>query len=207
VHDWTHANAVILDQKHNRLLVSVRHLDAILAIKYRDDASGPAGTLVWRMGAQGGDFRMTGTGTWHYHQHAIELEPDGSLLLFDNGNERPNTKPLFSRAVRYRIDDSGPRSSWTVTQQWEYKPTIGGKPAYAFFVGDANLLANGNVLVDTGGINPAVQGVNAQIDEIRPNGAEGGDVVFRLRVLGPPAFVYRATRIPSLYAGGATPAT
>ena len=57
VHDWTHVNAVILDAKNNRLLVSIRHLDAILSIKYKTDSAGPAGTLLWRFGPNGGDFR------------------------------------------------------------------------------------------------------------------------------------------------------
>jgi arylsulfate sulfotransferase len=202
VHDWTHANAVILDAAHNRLLVSIRHLDAILAIRYHADAAGPAGTLLWRMGPAGGDFRMTGNGEWQYHQHAIELETDGSLLMFDNGDDRPDTKPFYSRAVSYAFNDTGPRSSWTVRQLWEFRPTIGSIPAYAFFVGDANHLRNGNVLIDTGGMIPAIAGVNAQIDEVVPAKVHGGTVVFELQLRGPSAFIYRATRLPSLY--GAT---
>jgi arylsulfate sulfotransferase len=204
VRDWTHANAVILDAKNNRLLVSIRHLDTVLAIKYETDAQGAAGSELWRLGAKGGDFTLTGQGAWEYHQHAVELEADGSLLMFDNGNDRPNTKPFYSRAVRYQINDSGPKSSWTVSQQWEFRPTIGDSPVYAFFVGDANLLANGNVLVDTGGIVPPVKGVYAQIDEVVPAAASGGTVVFELRLTGPAPFVYRATRVPSLYGETAT---
>ncbi len=203
--DWTHVNAVVLDAKHNRLLVSIRHLDTILSIKYETDAAGSAGTQLWRMGPRGGDFTLTGPGEWQYHQHTIELEADGSLLMFDNGNDRPNTKPLYSRAVRYQIHDTGPRSSWTVTQQWEFRPTVDGAPVYAFFVGDANLLSNGNVLVDAGGIVPPVRGVYAQIDEVVPATASGGVIVFELRVTGPAPFVYRATRLPSLYGAAGSP--
>jgi hypothetical protein len=204
VHDWTHVNAVVLDPKNNRLLLSIRHLDTVLAIKYQTDASGPAGTELWRFGPNGGDFTLTGGGQWQYHQHAIELETDGSLLMFDNGNGRPNTAPLYSRAVHYTINDTGPRSSWTATQVWEYRPTIDGTPAYGFYVGDANLLPNGNVLVDAGGMLPPIKGVNAQIDEVIPTGHEGGTLVFELRVPGASSFAYRANRVPSLY-GTASP--
>lgn len=200
VYDWTHVNAVILDSSENRLLVSIRHLDTVMALRYHADSSGAAGLVLWRFGPRGGDFTLTGNGLWQYHEHAIELEADGTLLMFDNGNDRPGTKTLFSRAVRYKINDSGPRSQWTATQVWDYRPTIDGSPAYAFFVGDANRLANGNVLVDTGGITPAIKGVNAQIDEVVPApSGEGGDVVFELRLPAQMAFVYRAERLPSLY--------
>jgi hypothetical protein len=206
VHDWTHVNAVILDAKNNRLLVSIRHLDTVLAIKYATDASAAGGTELWRFGPSGGDFTLAGGGKWQYHQHAIELEADGTLLMFDNGNDRPNTAPLYSRAVRYAINDTGPRSSWSAAQQWEYRPSIDGTPAYGFYVGDANLLPNGNVLVDTGGMLPPIKGVNAQIDEVEPTGHEGGTPVFELRVPGVSSFVYRANRVPSLY-GTAAPIT
>ncbi len=200
VYDWTHTNAVILDAAHNELLVSIRHLDTVMALRYHADANGPAGEVAWRFGPRGGDFKLTGNGLWQYHQHAIELEDDGTLMLFDNGNDRPGANPLFSRAVRYKLDMSGPRSQWTATQVWEYRPTINGTPAYAFFVGDARHLSNGNVLVDTGGITPAINGVNAQIDEVTPSASgEGGTVVFELRVPAQTSFVYRAERLPSLY--------
>jgi hypothetical protein len=204
VHDWTHANAVILDAKNNRLIISVRHLDTVLAITYQADSRGPAGTKLWRFGPKDSDFKLTGGGEWQLHQHAVELESDGSILMFDNGNDRPNTDPLYSRAVRYDVKDTGPKSSWTISQQWEYRPTVDGTPAYAFFVGDANLLANENVLIDTGGMNPPIHGTNSQIDEVVPSGASGGQVVFELRVPGKTSFVYRANRVPSLYGGGGT---
>jgi hypothetical protein len=199
VHDWTHANAVILDAENNRLIISIRHLDTVLAITYRADSRGPAGTKLWRFGPKDSDFKLVGGGEWQLHQHAVELESDGSILMFDNGNDRPNTDPLYSRAVRYDLEDTGPKSSWTISQQWEYRPTVDATPAYAFFVGDANLLTNGNVLIDTGGMNPPIHGTNSQIDEVVPSGASGGEVVFELRVPGQTSFVYRANRVPSLY--------
>jgi hypothetical protein len=199
VHDWTHANAVILDEKNNRLIISIRHLDTVLAITYDADSRGPAGTKLWRFGPKGSDFELEDGGKWQLHQHAVELQPDGSILLYDNGNDRPNTNPLYSRAVRYAIDDTGPKSSWTISQEWEYRPTIDGTPAYAFFVSDADRLSNGNVLVDTGGMIPTIHGATAQIDEVVPAEGSGGKVVFQLRLLAETSFIYRATRVSSLY--------
>jgi hypothetical protein len=205
VKDWTHANAVILDEKRNALLVSVRHLDAVLAIRYADDADGKSGDLLWRLGP-GGDFTLEGAGELQYHQHAVEVQDDGSILLYDNGNDRPGTslnspdvsQHPYSRAVRYELDEVNK----TVTQKWEMRSVIDGRRLYAFFVGDADHQPNGNILIDDGGIiDPA--GQSALITEVAPTGSEGGQVVFSLRVDdGGASFVYRARRIPSLYQGG-----
>ncbi len=205
VKDWTHANAAVLDEGRNAILVSVRHLDALLAIRYADDADGKSGDLLWRLGP-GGDFTLEGQGELQYHQHAVEVQDDGSLLLYDNGNDRPGTDGTspdvnqhpYSRAVRFALDEA----SKTVTQEWEMRSTIDGRPLYAFFVGDADHLANGNILIDNGGItDPA--GRSALVTEVTPTGTESGTVVFTILVDdGGGSFVYRARRLPSLYGGG-----
>ena len=73
---------------------------------------------------------------------------------------------------------------------------MGGAPAYAFFVGDADMLENGNVLITNGGIvDPPT--VAVQLVEVEPTGTSGGNVVFELaggrgRVVhlpGPPSAV------------------
>ena len=43
VKDWTHANAVVLDEERNALIVSSRHMSAVLAIRYADDAERQVG--------------------------------------------------------------------------------------------------------------------------------------------------------------------
>lgn len=85
--DWTHANAVTADEANNTLIVSVRHLDAVIGIRWKDDANGKAGDLLWHSGPLGNMTLVSGM--WHRHQHAPELESDGTILLFDNGNDRP----------------------------------------------------------------------------------------------------------------------
>lgn len=202
VKDWTHANSVILDEERNALLVSVRHLNAVLALRYEDDADGPAGELLWRLGP-GGTLEMEGDGELPYHQHALHLEADGTLLLYDNGNGRPAPAgtPPQSRAVRYEIDDE----AGTVRQVWEYGAEVDGEPAFAFFVGDADPLANGNVLVTNGGLTSEASDVSAQLVEVDPaDGPRGGDPVWELRVHDDPPdwVVYRAERIESLYSAG-----
>lgn len=197
--DWTHANGIEPDEANNTLMVSVRHLDALIGIRWKDDENGPAGELLWHSGPLG-DMELL-NGDWHLHQHAPELQSDGTVLLYDNGNNRPGRgpadAPLYSRAVHYAIDpDAG-----TVEQLWEYRSNRDGEPLFAAFVGDADRLENGNVLITNGGVNGAGgDGLSAQLVEVVPRGIDEGEVVFSFEVDGGPGWiVYRAERVPSIY--------
>ena len=211
VRDWSHANAVVLDERRNALLVSVRHTDSVVAIRYSDDEHGPAGELLWELGPAG-DLRLEGGGEWFLHQHAPRARPDGSILLYDNGNRRPGTsledpaRLPYSRAVAYHIDPA----AGTATQAAEYRfPTADG--VYAPFVGDADDTGAGTVLITHGGLleplahSPMIEGVvqHARLVEVD---ADTGEVRLDLRIRDPEGAegwrVYRAERIPTLYPAG-----
>ena len=108
------------------------------------------------------------------------------------------TQHPYSRAVLFSLDDANK----TVTQKWEMRSLVDGRQLWAFFVGDADHQPNGDILVDNGGItDPA--GISSLITEVAPTGSEGGNVVFSLRLDDNGAsFVYRARRVPTLYAAG-----
>jgi hypothetical protein len=208
--DWTHANAVVLDEAHDTLIVSLRHLDAVIGLRYRADQDGPAGALLWEMGPHG-DLKMQGDGLYQYHQHAAKLRDDGSLILFDNGNLRPGTTdgggttPTFSRAVIYKIDpDAG-----TVSQVWAHRDeNPWGQPTFVPFLGDADPLANGDVLITYGVVADADQRPprpHVRIVEVDPDvkgGGAGDEVVFDLLVGGDTGSgwaAYHAQKVRSLY--------
>lgn len=209
--DWTHANAVVLDEERNALLVSARHLDQILAIRYEDDENGPAGELMWRLG-EGGDFELT-EGEWFLHQHAPQVLEDGSIMVYDNGNERPGTSLEdpdnlpYSRAVQYQIDTE----NWTATQVWEHRADAPGEAVYAPFVGDADALEGGTVLITHGGLldppahTPQAEGVTTWGRVIEVDYASG-EIVFDLQVRDPAGesnwIIYRSERIPTIYPQG-----
>jgi hypothetical protein len=202
VRDWTHANAIEVDEPNNTLIVSIRHLDALIGIRWKDDGAGPAGELLWHSGPLG-DLELV-SGEWHRHQHAPEVQEDGTVLVYDNGNQRPGRgtpdAPFYSRAVRYRIDPE----AGTVEQLWEYVSNRDGALVFAGFVGDADHLDNGNVLITDGGIN-SDEGdrVSAQLAEVDPAPTEGGEVVWAIEVRGGAAWVvYRAERVPSPFGVG-----
>jgi hypothetical protein len=201
--DWSHANAVTLDRRRNALLISLRHLDAIIAVRYSGGEDGPAGELLWELGHDG---NMTlESGSWPYHQHAVKLQEDGSILLYDNGEGGPRQwaegklVPLASRAVIFEIDGSA-RTGWKVRQRWEFRLHDGRVPIFCRRLGDASRLQNGNVLISHGNIMDDSGRVSGRVVEVVPEGRDGGSVVFDLEVYGESVgwCVYRASRISSL---------
>ena len=203
--DWTHANAVEVHEDTNTLIVSLRHFDAILALRYHDDDEGKAGELLWSLGTNG-TLALDGEGP--FHQHAMSLQDDGRLLMYDNGNLRPGTvladgtAPPYSRAVIYQLD----LEAGTATQVWDHRDTwADGRTIFTPFLGDADLVANGNVLITHGGGSTAEGNFQAKIVEVVPGDAPDGsadEVVFDLLIGdGTPVgwSSYRAMRLESLY--------
>lgn len=208
--DWTHANSAIYDEERDAVIVSSRHTDQIIAFD-RDDETGPQSDVRWILGA-GATMPLDGEPT--YHQHAVEVNDDGTIIVYDNGNTRPTTStadpanPPYSRAVIYDVDDrSADPAEWSARQLWEARiDDESGEPVYTAFIGDADQLANGNVLITHGGIGSFPPDpddpLHALIIEVEPTGVSGGDVVFRLDTdPTSPHTVYRSERIESFYVG------
>lgn len=209
--DWTHANSVIYDEERDAIVVSSRHTDQIVAFDHLDDI-GPQASVRWILGA-GATIPLDGEPT--FHQHAVEVNDDGSFTVYDNGNSRPGTSPddpdnpPYSRAVIYDVDDSSEDpSDWSATQRWEHRmiDDVTGAPIYTAFIGDADQLPNGNVLITHGGIGefpaPPDQPLRAVIVEVVPSGDSDGEVVWRLDTDTTSSHaVYRSERIESFYVG------
>lgn len=218
--DWSHGNAVIHDPTDNSIIVSLRHLDAV--VKF----SRETGELIWILGPHEnwdqllfGDFLLDPVGEeflWQYHQHAPMLTPEGNILLFDNGNFRasPFDDKLppaenFSRAVEFSVDEA----TMEVSEVWEYGESV-DETLYAPFLGDADYLSEtGNVLITFGGITLDAEGVpsdsvgtskrSARIIEVTHT--TPAEKVFDLSIVDGTAEVlngwsiYRSERLKSLY--------
>ncbi len=197
--DWSHANAVSYDPASDVVIVSVRHTDSIVAFEYGDEP-GHQTEVRWILGRQG---TIPIDGEPFFHQHAPEIQTDGSILVYDNGNDRPGGEN-YSRAVQYDLVPDGAAGVRAV-QTWEHRvDDVDGTPLYAEFLGDVDRLDNGNVLITHGGIGgPGSEDQRSRIIEVVPNEDRGGDIVFDLRIgddqLGFTS--YRAERLDSLYGG------
>ena len=148
---------------------------------------------------------------WAYHSHGLDLTPDGTLLMFDNGNTRasafeaglPATE-AYSRVAEFRVDEA----AMEVELVWSYRGPDGA-PFYSGFLSDADWLpVTGNLLVDDGARSRPVDDGSgdttdhnwARIFELTHT--TPAEMVFEVIIDDtPPAGwrVYRAQRIPGLY--------
>lgn len=150
--DWTHSNGLVYEPETDSVLVSVRHQDWLVRIDRSTDE------IVWRLGFEG-DFELT-EGSWFWHQHSPQWQPDGSLLLYDNGLHDPGVpaEEESSRAVRYVLNEE----TMTVAQVWEDEE----EPFMAPIAGDADRLEDGTYLVTDSSIDFTVGMPYARIRKV-----------------------------------------
>jgi hypothetical protein len=165
--DYFHLNSVepVAD---GDLLISSRNTWATYLI------SATTGAIAWRLGGKNSSFSL-GSGVHFAWQHDAELQPDGTLSLFDN-EAWPN-EASQSRAVDIALDDT--KHTASLVHEFTYP----GAGILSESQGDTQLLSNGDVLVGWGQVGEAT--------EFAPNGA----VTFDLR-LASPTGSYRAFRFP-----------
>ncbi|HEV2211299.1 MAG TPA: aryl-sulfate sulfotransferase [Verrucomicrobiae bacterium] len=226
VWDSEHGNGLIEDPSDNSIIVSLRHQNVVLKF------SRETGQLVWLLGppqnwdAPWQPYLLTPVGApfeWEYGQHTPVLTPQGTLMVYDDGNYRatPFDPPVgdatnYSRAVEYQIDPE----SMVVSQAWEYGSNAVDQ-LYTDKVGSAEPMPQtGNVLICFGsvkyvnGVPPSVYGPNATMARIQEVTHDANpEVLFDLAVTeynNPHAatkalYVYRSYRIADLYAHPALP--
>jgi arylsulfate sulfotransferase len=154
--DWTHANAIMLTDEKDWIIVSLRHQDCLIKLNFM------TGEIRWILGDPAGWkepwksklLAKQGDWIWPYHQHGPQLTSRGTILMFDNGNYRaippaPATEAdqNFSRVLELRVDEN----NMTVSQVWEYRGPD-REPFYSPFYGEADELPRTrNILVTDGG--------------------------------------------------------
>ncbi len=207
--DWTHSNSLQLTADGN-IILSIRHLDWIVKLNYGGGAGD--GHILWRMGPNG-DFSLTTIHTqgtedlsvypWFSHQHEPTFAFGDQLIngvqileVFDDGNTRiadidgvgdPNG---HSRGQVYAVNEAALQANLNTNSD------LG---VYAFALGSAQILPNGNMFFDAGAIGPKPgpwYGLELETD---PNGIP----VFILQIASgtqtSSALTYRTFRMPNLY--------
>ncbi len=209
--DWCHNNSVYYDEDTDTILLSCRHLDAVLGINKTK------GTLSWVLGDPEGwtsvseDKFFTPVGDdfeWQYAQHHATMTDDGNILLFDNGagrtkvgNEDKKTTGdnVYSRAVEYKIDTK----KMTVEQVWTYGKERGAE-WYSSYISGADKLADGDYWVHSGGIGYNKEKNTYDVSPYALSGCEtssiidevkDGKVIYELVI---PSNSYRSQRL-SMY--------
>ncbi|MHC5023344.1 MAG: aryl-sulfate sulfotransferase [Planctomycetota bacterium] len=179
-YDWTHSNAVVYNEADNSVYISARHQNRITRIDY------DTRQIVYNMGfvspSADDDF---GDNLFSF-QHAVQMLPNGNMMVYDNGNRRDHqvhtAETGVTKAVELAFTNGEDGIPVDASIVWEYTA-----PNFTPFIGDADRLPGGNTLVTVGAA--------AKIIEVAPDGEE----VWNLSLIDVGNFlVYRSERIPSL---------
>jgi hypothetical protein len=134
--DYFHINSIEQTPDGN-LLVSARNTWTVYRINRR------TGEVIWRLGGKKSDFAM-GKGTVTAWQHDARSHQHGRVItIFDNG-AAPQVQPQ-SRALVIALDTRRMRAR--LIRQYTHHPGRLVSP----FMGNAQLLPNGNLMVGWGG--------------------------------------------------------
>jgi hypothetical protein len=183
--DYFHVNSIDLDGDGN-LLVSARNTWAVYKIGRR------SGEVLWRLGGKRSDFAM-GKGTVFAWQHDARHHDGGRLIsIFDDG-AAPAVAPQ-SRALVIALDRERRRAR--LVGKYTHHP---GR-ILSRFMGNAQVLDNGNVLVGWGSepyITEFGPAGDIRFDARLPNGGQNYRA-FRFPWVGrpsePPKLVRRVVR-------------
>jgi hypothetical protein len=230
--DNEHGNAVLEDTNDNSIIVSLRDQNAVFKFSRTGQLKWILGPPAnWQTNFQGTNLQqylLTPVRTpfeWNYAQHAPTLTPQGTLLVYDDGNFRasPFDPPVpdqdnYSRGVEFGINET----NMEVTQLWD-STAAGGDRLYTPALGETEWLPQRrDVLVTYGyvtyinGVPPSATAPNASMARIIEYTHDPDpQVVFDLSFFDYDNtnpyyrgyFVYRALRIPDLYAHPANPVT
>jgi hypothetical protein len=130
--DYFHANSVYADGPDG-FIVSARHTSAVYRI------SRATGAIDWRLGGSRSDFRL-GRGAAFARQHDAEVQPDGTIRIFDNSARRGRRR---SRIITLRLD----RTARTATL---VAALSRGGSQFAGTQGNASPQPNGSAFINWG---------------------------------------------------------
>ena len=165
---WPHANSLVLGPRGN-ILITLRNRNQVLSL------SPDFQSIEWQLNGPDSDYTFPNPADRFYRQHTAAQRPNGHILLFDNGNDRPAAEGgPYSRALELRLD----AANKTAVKVWEYRSD---PDLYSWIISSAYRLANGNTLVNFGATADwaAISLVAVEVD---PAGKE----VFRMETIDPP---------------------
>ena len=164
--DWLHTNSVDYNEEFDQILLSVHNFNEIWVIDHSTTSqeaaghtggnSGMGGDLLYRWGNPRSYKTGTITDQKFYGQHCASwVEPgcpgEGNILVFNNGFGRPGVDYTSIDEIEPPVDESG---NYELTSGEPYEPEdqiwIYDTDFYAWFIGGAQRMPNGNTLICTG---------------------------------------------------------
>ena len=158
---WTGANSLQVGPRDN-IIVSIPNFSQVISI------SPDFQRVEWKLGGPESTFTFEDPADRFYRQHTAQQLPNGNILMFDNGRNRPEEEGgNYSRALELALNDY----DLVARKVWEYRhdPDL-----YAVNRSSAYRLENGNTLLNFV-TDPRV------VVEVAPDGTE----VFKANISGP----------------------
>ena len=166
---WTHLNSVSMGPRGN-IVLSLRNRNQVVSLS-------PDYEIEWQLFGPDSDYEFPNPADRFYKQHTAAQLANGNILLFDNGNGRPEAEGgQYSRALELRLDDA----AGTAVKVWEYRPD---PDIYARIVSSAYRLNNGNTLVNFGSRPGRTNVVSPQQPLVLVEADANGDEVFRVETV------------------------
>jgi hypothetical protein len=173
--DYLHLNSIDIDPFDNNFLFSLRHTNSIVKVDRL------TGKILWTLGGLESDFALSPDQVFS-HQHDVRKEADGSLTIFDNGNNSHQT-----RTLSFVLDEAN--------RKVVFFRVIYSKPAeqpQTAFMGSMRPLGADRNFIGWGGWNDV---------SIAPAASEvqNGIQIWQLTFAAPQVFSYRALPVDTSY--------
>ncbi len=174
LNDYLHMNSMDIDPADGNFVFSFRYADAVVKIDRK------TGQILWTLGGKEDQFGLTAAQKFSW-QHFARVQADGSLMIFDNGNNAHQT-----RIVRFVLDEANKRVT-SFTDVYE-KPATQPQTTY---MGSHAQLGATRYLFGWGGwsVNSIQPAVTEVVD---------GSVVWSMTFEQTGIYSYRALPIPAL---------
>jgi len=164
---WTHFNSIQISPSGS-IVISSRNRNQVISIDPDFER------IEWLLNGPGSTYQFLDPADKFYRQHTASELPNGNILVFDNGVDRPEEEGgEYSRALELALRNNDS----TAVKVWEYrsKPDI-----FSRIISGAFRLENGNTLINFG-TTPDVKKIPITVVEVDRDGRE----VWRLEMLGP----------------------
>jgi hypothetical protein len=174
VSDYLHLNSMDIDPVDGNFIFSFRHTSSVVKVDRT------TGKILWTLGGKEDDFDLTTDQVFSF-QHYVRKQPDGSLWVFDNGNNLHQT-----RIIAFVLDEANKK----VVSFTDVYDRPSAEPQTTF-MGSYAVLDTSRYLFGWGGwsgnvIAPAATELN------------GGSISWSLTFTAPGVFSYRALPVPAL---------
>jgi hypothetical protein len=178
--DWTHGNAIQLTPDGD-ILYSSRHQDWVFKIDYQNGRG--TGNIVWILGLDGNfQYLSNDPYPWFSHQHDANVDVNGIVTVFDNGNLRQAANPSSdSRGQAIQLDETNMTATLLVNAD------LGD---FSIALGSAQMLPDGNYHFHLGDI--VAKNSTTRAVEVEP----AGQIVYDM---GIGEIMYRSFRMQDLY--------